>query len=835
MRCLRGWWISRMAAGVLVLTVAGAATMAAAGASTGARPGSPVAVSAEPSGGAVYVGLGDSYSSGEGLGSYAAGTHTDKGVERNVCHRSADAYPMLTSIVLPTVRSRAFWACSGATSPDMMRPGPQSGSGEQYKQPAQVATVGSATRWISISAGGDDLGFGSIGLACAELVLNHTTVYRFSKTSCVTQLAEERRQMGPAEGNNGPVEGHLETLYSTLLKNAPGAFIGVLGYPRVLPATYRGVPVFNKSAFCVLDHYPWPFVPPVLWQTIDVGMPVTDAKNVDLFVRQMNTLIQAAIAHVRAESPGNAARIGYVDTYDASVPHNCKGTTPGATVAAFEISGAGRGVGSWLKLFVSTATFHPTTVGQKMFARQTEKAFLASQQQGTAIQVPGLAALNVGGEAAVNAVSCGSPGNCAAGGYYTDSHQLEQGFVADEVNGAWQHAAEVPGLGALNSGTDANAGVSSLSCASAGNCAAGGQYGGDGSTRGFVASEVNGVWQHAVEVPGLAALNSGDAGVVAVSCRSAGSCTAGGDYENGQYGMTSQAFATSEVNGTWRTAVSIPGLGTLETGTLGALVNSLSCGSPGSCVIAGSYNTSAYPLGWGVDQGFVADEVGGVWKDAIEVPGLGALDATGASGPDGGGGWVRSVSCASAGNCVAGGGYGATNEWEGGFEASEVNGTWGNALEVKGPGATLGGDVYSVSCLTSGNCAAIGGDFLTGEKNGVWQNAVTVPGWRKLGGGLAYEDSTHALACRSAGYCTVGGEYYVSAAGSVSQGFVSTEVAGTWQNAAVIPGLLSLDGGKGPSTVTEVACALAAQDCVIGGTYEYWGGTSYRMTGYVTS
>ena len=47
-----------------------------------------------------------------------------------------------------------------------------------------------------------------------------------------------------------------------------------------------------------------------------------------------------------------------------------------------------------------------------------------------------------------------------------------QGFVAVERNGAGAQAIGVPGLGALNTGGFAE--VISVSCASAGNCAAGG-------------------------------------------------------------------------------------------------------------------------------------------------------------------------------------------------------------------------------------------------------------------------------------------------------------------------------------------------------------------------
>ena len=44
-------------------------------------------------------------------------------------------------------------------------------------------------------------------------------------------------------------------------------------------------------------------------------------------------------------------------------------------------------------------------------------------------------------------MSCASAGNCAAGGYYAARRSgYYQGFVADERNGRWGKAIEVPGL-----------------------------------------------------------------------------------------------------------------------------------------------------------------------------------------------------------------------------------------------------------------------------------------------------------------------------------------------------------------------------------------------------
>jgi len=52
---------------------------------------------------------------------------------------------------------------------------------------------------------------------------------------------------------------------------------------------------------------------------------------------------------------------------------------------------------------------------------------------GTAIEVPGSGALNAGGFAGVNSVSCRSAGKCAAGGTYTDGSGHIQAFVAGQA------------------------------------------------------------------------------------------------------------------------------------------------------------------------------------------------------------------------------------------------------------------------------------------------------------------------------------------------------------------------------------------------------------------
>ena len=84
-------------------------------------------------------------------------------------------------------------------------------------------------------------------------------------------------------------------------------------------------------------------------------------------------------------------------------------------------------------------------------------------------------------------MSCAAAGSCSEGGFYIDGFGHTQAFVVTQRNGRWGKAIEVPGTAALNKG--GNASVTSVSCAAAGKCSAGGRYeDGSASFQAFVVS-----------------------------------------------------------------------------------------------------------------------------------------------------------------------------------------------------------------------------------------------------------------------------------------------------------------------------------------------------------
>jgi D-alanine-D-alanine ligase-like ATP-grasp enzyme len=487
-------------------------------------------------------------------------------------------------------------------------------------------------------------------------------------------------------------------------------------------------------------------------------------------------------------------------------------------MSAVRIAGA-----AWLRLGVPTVVAGLVSVAalaaggpaQASAAAGTHAAVAARAPSGgtwgKAEEVPGTAALNKGGDATLNSVSCATAGNCSAGGYYTGSRRHSQAFVVSEINGTWGQAEEVPGTATLNKGGDAT--LNSVSCATAGNCSAGGYYfDGSGHSQAFVVSEVNGTWGKADEVPGLAALNTSDSGILSVSCATAASCSAGGSYTDSS--SHSQVFVVSEVNGTWGKAEEVPGTAALNKGG-DAELNSVSCGAAGNCSAGGYYSDSENNR-----QAFVVSQAHGTWGQAEEVPGTAALN-------ENGGAAVNSMSCAAAGNCSAGGDYLDMFVDNQVFVTSQVNGTWGQAEEAPGT-AALGRGVEarlnSVSCGAAGNCGA-GGTyvdnhhhvqaFVVSQAHGTWGQAEEVPGTAALNKGRDALAAFNSVSCATAGNCSAGGSYTDSS--GHHQPFVVSQAHGAWAKAEEVPGLAALNANGG-AAVNSVSCATAAS-CSATGNY----------------
>lgn len=151
-----------------------------------------------------YVALGDSYSSGVGAGSYIGSSGS--------CDRSTNAYPQLWA-KSHAPASFSFVACSGATTASVIS--------------GQLSVLSSATTLVSITVGGNDVGFSSVMETC---VLSLTS-------TCVRAIDTAESKMA------SQLPGELNALLADIKARAPQARVVMLGYPELYD--------LSKSASCL--------------------------------------------------------------------------------------------------------------------------------------------------------------------------------------------------------------------------------------------------------------------------------------------------------------------------------------------------------------------------------------------------------------------------------------------------------------------------------------------------------------------------------------------------------------------------------------------------------
>lgn len=177
-----------------------------------------------------YVALGDSYSSGLGAGSYYSSSGS--------CDRSSNAYPVLWNQA-NSPSSYSSVACAGATTSSVIS--------------SQISALSSATTLVSITVGGNDVGFSSVMETC---VLSSTS-------TCVSAIDAAEAKVSSA------LPGELDNVLSAISSAAPSARVVVLDYPEFYD--------LSKSSTCI-------------------GLSTTDRTDLNQGADQLDAQIQAAAA-----------------------------------------------------------------------------------------------------------------------------------------------------------------------------------------------------------------------------------------------------------------------------------------------------------------------------------------------------------------------------------------------------------------------------------------------------------------------------------------------------------------------------------------------------------
>ena len=251
-----------------------------------------------------------------------------------------------------------------------------------------------------------------------------------------------------------------------------------------------------------------------------------------------------------------------------------------------------------------------------------------------------------------------------------------------------------------------------------------------------------------------------------------------------------------------------------------AELKSVSCPGAASCVAVGNYTDSG-------DHGaaMVAAEVDGSWQQPIEI-----APPTNPPPSTTGGASLNSLSCVSAGNCVAVGTYGTTAGFTQAMTVAEVNGVWGAAQELVPPanastapvgGEMAGASLASVTCTSPGDCVAVGAyaiatgagaPMAASEVGGVWGQAVELNPSRSEIVGM------DSVTCDPGGDCVAVGSELCCDSPWLYKPLVAVDTSGVWGET----GALNLPFSQvQPSTLTSVACDTLASCTAVG--YDYSG------------
>lgn len=173
-----------------------------------------------------YVALGDSYSSGEGSKAYLSGTDT----ATDQCHRSRLGYPRLLADRHPRLRRLSFVACSGASTRDLYHR-----NNEYRSERSQLAALRHRTKAVTITIGGNDVGFAQVISACVA-------VGPLREASCATGFdALVRARIAALAGHpragvldpDGHAIAPIRKVLTDIHTRAPHAKIYLAGYPRL--------------------------------------------------------------------------------------------------------------------------------------------------------------------------------------------------------------------------------------------------------------------------------------------------------------------------------------------------------------------------------------------------------------------------------------------------------------------------------------------------------------------------------------------------------------------------------------------------------------------------
>lgn len=282
-----------------------------------------------------YLGMGDSYASGQGAFNYIAGTDTSN----NSCHLSSLSYPFLITSTL--FNSGHSVACSGATTSDI-NGNPHAYQGQNTPprtrqdlidlqlldpiltgySPGYILQSDFVQKYnpniITLSIGGNDIGFEDIVTRCVTPAVIHTT--------CYSTKEDQQELINRIESQKNK----LQNTYHSI--SSPTRRVYVIGYPQIVVSGGNCANNVHLNA-----------------QEIKLFIDLTDT---------LNNVVQQAAA---------AAGVQYVDVSDAFAGHRmCE--TKSSDIAVNGLT-AGNDKGAGPIKFIGAESYHPNVLGHELLKR----------------------------------------------------------------------------------------------------------------------------------------------------------------------------------------------------------------------------------------------------------------------------------------------------------------------------------------------------------------------------------------------------------------------------------------------------------------------------------
>ena len=408
----------------------------------------------------------------------------------------------------------------------------------------------------------------------------------------------------------------------------------------------------------------------------------------------------------------------------------------------------------------------------------------------------------------LNGISCSSVSSCMAVGAHYDGN-LNQTLIESWDGANWSIVANTP-----NQSTGNNV-LNAVSCSSATSCTAVGYYY-DASTstpKTLIESWDGANWSIVANTPNQ---STGNNVLNAVSCSSATSCTAVGNYYDAS-ASTPKTLIESWNGGSW-SIVPSPSPGSSNNDLSG-----VSCTSSSNCTAVGYFTNST--------NNTLVESWNGLEWVVVSSPNLGN-----------GANELSGVSCSSPTSCNAVGDYDNTSA--GNYEtlAENWNGSHWVVVPSPSPSATSSNLLTGISCLSSSWCLAVGYDSQSNQLqtlieswNGSEWSVIPNPSPTP---DLGPSNVLEGVACASATSCSAAGYSYggftpnqTLIVAVQSSPFAPSGVAATPGNAKA-----TVNWSASPGTVTSytatatpggASCTTATTSCVITGLTN---GSTYSVT-----